>query len=124
MARVVVSKTTVKGPYPTMPVSANALDLAMTAAQANGTPDNENYVEFRGKGLLIVQNTHATNAYTFTLNSAPDRRQRSGDLTEYSVGAGEIAAFLLKEEGWRQTNGRLHLEAENAAVKFGFIPLS
>jgi hypothetical protein len=118
MPRTALTKITPKGPYPGT-VAANDLDIAQTAADVG----NMNAFPMGGDDLLIVQNTHASNAYTFTLTSIADSHGRTGDVTTYSLAAGEIAAFRLKQDGWKQTDGNMYLAAENAAIKFSVLAL-
>src|SRR3989304_7552491 len=125
MARVAVPASTVLGPYPTLPVAANALDMTWTAAEANGTPANENYITWQGsRMLLLVRNTDASVAYYFTLNSVADDKRRTGDVEQFDVGAGEVAAFMLKRPGWLQTSGQIHLEGENAVIEFAVVAVA
>lgn len=118
MARQTLTKTTIVGPYPAS-VPADSLDLNLQAAD----PVNFNQFSPGGDDLLIVQNSHAANPYTFTLTSAPDAFNRSGDITTYSLAAGEIAAFRVKTMGWVQTDGKVYLAGSNAAIKFAVVAL-
>jgi hypothetical protein len=72
---------------------------------------------------VIVQNTHAATLYTCTITSKADGLGRTGDIGPYDLAATEIAAFLLFRSGWRQDDGMLYFEANNAAVKFAVIPI-
>jgi hypothetical protein len=119
MARTTLTKTTVAGPWPTLQPAANSLDVTMTAADVA----NKNQFESSGYDLLIVENSDAANPYTFTLTSAADDKNRTGDITTYSLAAGEIGHFLIKNDGWRQSDGYVYLEGSNAAIKFGVIAL-
>ncbi len=118
MARQTIAKQTVVGPYPSLPVSANALDLTETAA------DTVNKDQFApsGNDLVIVHNTGAS-AYTVTFTSTADEQNRTGDVTTYSLGAGEIMAFRFKTAGWKQSDGYIYMEASNAAVKYAILQL-
>ena len=121
MARPTLTRTTPLGPFPTLPVSANALDVTMTAADAT----NNNQFVLDGPVLIVARNSGA-GARTITLTSVADAvtKNRTGDVTAYSIGAGETAAFLINDmAGWRQTDGYMYLEAEHAEVLFGIIRL-
>jgi len=118
MARASITPQVVVGAYPTLPVSANALDLAETAADVA----NKNQFAPSGDDLVIVHNTGAS-AYTVTFTSIADEFKRTGDISAYSVDAGEIAAFRFKKPGWNQADGKIYIEASNAAVKFAVIQL-
>lgn len=104
----------VKGPNPGT-VSAGDLHVAPTAADvANGN----SFVVSAGD-RVYVQNTHASSAFTFTLTSTVDERLRKGDITAYSLAAGEIARFDYGDLiGWAQPDGTVQLDATNAAIKY------
>lgn len=119
MARTTLTKTTLYGPYPSLPVTANSLDVTLTAADTG----NKNQFKASGDSLLIVQNSDGANPYTFTLTSVADSFNRTGDITTYSLAAGEVAVLRVKNDGWRQTDGYVYLEGSNAAIKFAVIDL-
>jgi len=73
--------------------------------------------------VLLAWNSDPTNPYTFTISSIADERNRTGDITTYSLAAGEIGAFRLKKAGWQQADGKCYLEASNAAIKFAVLAL-
>ena len=59
-----------------------------------------------------------------TLQPAADAQNRTGDISAYSIGAGEYACFKIDQTtGWKQTDGYLYLQANNAEVKIGAIRL-
>ncbi len=119
MPRTTLTKTTVLGPYPILPPAANALDVTFGAADI----PNKNQFAPSGDDLILAWNTDAVNPYTITITSAADDKNRTGDVSTYSIGAGEIAAFRVKTAGWTQADGKVYLEASNAAVKFAVMPL-
>jgi hypothetical protein len=94
--------------------------LVWTAADvANG-----NKVALTGKELVLAWNTHATTPYTVTMTSAADGLGRTKDITTESIAAGDIHQFGVPQlEGWRQSDGTLSLNAENAAIKFAIVRL-
>jgi len=99
--------------------TANAADLTMTAADAT----NKEQVALTGNELIIAHNTGAS-ARTITVTSVVDEMGRTGDVSAYSLGAGEYAVFgPFGTEGWRQTNSKLYFEANHAEVKFGVVKL-
>ena len=108
MARVTITKQVPVGAYPTLPVSADAA--------------NKNQFAPSGDDLVIVHNT-GVGANTITFTSMVDEFKRTGDITAYSVGAGEIAGFRFKSPGWMQSDGYVYIEASNAEVKFTVIQL-
>ncbi len=120
MARQLLTKTTVVGPYPTLQPAANSLDVTLTAADVA----NKSEFVMSGNDVLLVQNSDPTNPYTFTVSSVSDDLKRTGDITAYSLAAGEIAAFKFnKKKGWMQSDGKCYIEASNAAIKFAVLTL-
>jgi len=101
--------------------TANAADLTMTAADAS----NKEEVAFTGSEVVVAHNTDVS-AHTVTISSiADDDHGRTGDITSYSLGAGEYAVFgPFDLDGWRQSGGLLHFEADDATVKFGVVKLT
>ena len=120
MARQTLTKIAPLGSYPSLPISANAADLAWTAADAA----NKEQFAPSGNDLVLVWNTDAVNPYTVTITSVKDEKNRTGDITAYSIGANEIACFgPFKQAGWQQTDGKIYMEASNAAVKYAVLAL-
>lgn len=118
MARQTLTKQTPKGPYPTLPVTANALDVAFTAADPT---NKEQFVP--SNDILVLIKNDAVAAKTVTFTSVKDERNRTGDVTAYSVGAGEIAMFRFKKAGWMQSDGKIYMEAESSDIKYAVIQL-
>ena len=119
MARVLVAAATTPGAYPTLQPTANSQDVTFQAADAalgNYTPVVE------AKTLVLVQNI-AVGAKTVTFTSIVDTLNRTGDITAYSVGAGEIAIFgPFKAVGWSHS-GQVWMDGEDANIKFAVITL-
>jgi hypothetical protein len=88
-ARVLIAAQSVVGAYPTLPITANSLDLTETAGDAT----NGHYTPIvEAKTVVIAHNTNTgSTARTVTITSAPDAQGRTGDITAYSLGAGEIS---------------------------------
>jgi hypothetical protein len=117
MARTELTPTTPKGPYPALPPAADSLDFAWAAADVA----NKNQFTSSGRDLLLVNNTGAS-AYTVTITSIADALGRTGDISAYSLAAGDFAVFWVgAQAGWQQTDGKVYLEANNAAVKFAIV---
>lgn len=121
MPRVTVAPSIGAGTYPTLPVTANAMDLTLVAADVV----NKNQAAFNQASmlLLIFQNTHASAAGDVTIESAPDGLNREGDITDYSLAAGEIGFFFARRSGWRQEDGNLYFDGSAATILFGVIKL-
>lgn len=126
MARTTRNKTTLLGSYPTLPLAADSADLVLTAMSGSGGSNGDQIAwgDF-SRLLVIVQNSHATNAYTVTFTSVAGSStlNRTGDITTYSLAAGEIGVFIFERNGWFQSDSMLYCEASNAAVKIGAVGL-
>lgn len=121
MPRAVITPTTLTNGYPTLPVAANSLDVNFQAADAVNL--NQAAYGTAAALLLLVWNTHATNPGDFTVESAPDGLNREGDITDYSLAAGEVGAFYAPRSGWRQTDGNLYFDGSASTMKFAVIKL-
>jgi hypothetical protein len=128
MARAAITPFTPLGAYPDLPLVAGSVTVVPTAADAA----NLNAAAFGDAEelLVIALNTDVANTRTITITSVEDHRNRTGDITTYSIavapGSGEskIAIFgPFKREGWIQTDKRLYFEASNASVKFIVVKL-
>lgn len=119
MPRTDITVQVPKGPYPVLPVAANALDVTEQVADVA----NMNQFTFTGKELIIVRNINAA-AQTFTLTSVADEFGRTGDVTAFSLGAGEMAVFLATSlKGWQQSDGKFYLQGAHADIKFTILRL-
>jgi hypothetical protein len=119
MGRTTLTRTTPLGPYPTLQPAADALDLILTAADTT----NNNQILLDGPVIVVAHNTGVA-ARTLTITSSADAQNRTGDISAYSIGAGEYACFKIDQTtGWKQTDGYLYLQANNAEVKIGAIRL-
>jgi len=112
--------TTMKGPFEA--ITAGQATITLTAASAGADT-----FAATGRQLVICQNSHATNAYTVTITSTADESGRTGDITAYSLAAGEVAIFgvdLTTRPGWRNTStGAITITASNASVKISIVKL-
>lgn len=100
-------------------IAADAADLALTACDATNF---EQYAS-TGRELVFVYNSGA-GARTITFTSAPDELGRTGDITTYSLAAGEYAVFgPFPVRGWRQSNGYMYLQGSHAEVKVGVVTI-
>ena len=118
MARATLTKQIPLGPYPTLPLGAGAMTLTETAADAT---NKEQFVP-SGDDLVIAHNSGAS-AYTVTFTSVADGLRRTGDVSAHSIAAGAIAGFRFKKPGWMQPDGKVYIEASNAAVKWAVLQL-
>lgn len=119
MARTTLTKVSAGGNFPVIPLTADSADIPMTAADVG----NGNQFLPTGNELVIAHNTGAS-TYTVTITSIAAGNNRSGDITTYSMAAGDYAVFgPFRREGWLQSDGYVYLSASNTAVKFGIVTL-
>jgi hypothetical protein len=118
MARTAITSASIRQlEHQGVTVSAGAADLAMEAAD----DVNGNDVDCTGKEILIVENTDS-GAQTVTITAAPDEFGRTGAITTYSLDAGDYAIFgPFPTSGWRQTDGKLYIDASDALVYLGIL---
>lgn len=116
MARTPIVPTVPKGPHAGA-VAPLALNLAFVAADVA----NKHMAALSGKIILLAWNTDAS-SHNITLTSVADKFKRTGDVTNYAVGAGLIAAYVFDDAGgWSQADNSVYFEADNALVKFCVI---
>ncbi len=89
--------------FPTTPLSAGTAKMNFAAADSS----NFNYTPVvSGKTYLEILNTD-TIAHTVTLHTVVDAQNRTGDITAYSIPAGEVhkfGPFTSSPAGWVQTS--------------------
>ena len=128
MARVLVAAATgiPPGSYPALQPGAGSLALAWQAADASlyqYTP------LISGKTVVLAMNTDASNPYTVTFESVVDEKNRTGDITTYSLAAITVTTPVVavfgpfSTTGWNQSGNQLWFRASNAAIKFAVITL-
>lgn len=118
MARQTLTKTTPLGSLPSLPLVADSADIVFTSADAT---NKEQFVA-SGNDLVIAWNS-GVSTRTVTLTSVA-LNGRTGDISTYSLGAGDHAVFgPFQVGGWRQTDGKIYLEASHSDVKWAIIAL-
>jgi hypothetical protein len=121
MARLSITPTSVVAKYPALPLTANSADFTWTAAGASFA-DGAGF-QMTGKEILLVRNDNV-GAQTVTITSVEDKYGRTGNITTYSVGSGEYAAFpQFPKDGWAQADGQLYFAASAADVYFAVLRL-
>jgi hypothetical protein len=119
MARTAIAAQIPKGPFIQGQPAAGALDLVETA----GDVANGNSFVASGMDFLVVHNTDV-GAQTFSISSMPDAFGRSQDVTNYSMAAGKISVFNLRDtRGWIQADGNIYINAGNANIKFAVLKI-
>ena len=119
MARTALTIQSPPGKYPATPIAANGADFTWEAGDAG---DNNSF-KSTGREIVLVRNDNA-GAQTVTIHSMIDERNREGDITAYSIGAGEYAVFgPFPVAGWRQPDGTVHIDPSHADLKFAVLQL-
>lgn len=121
MARLTVTPMEPLGSYPDLPLTASSADLAFVVP---GTYTDGIGFANTGREILIVQNSGGS-AYTVTISSVA-YLGREGDITAYSLGAGEFGVFgPFDPKGWNQAaDGMVYAVGSNAAILFAVIKLA
>lgn len=113
MARQTLTKTVVPGPKP--------LTAATLVTWTAGDASNKEQAYLTERDVFLVWNTHASNAYTFTVTGVADQLGRTADIGATSLAAGAMRCFRPGYEGFGQTGGLIYMEVENAAVKWAIL---
>jgi hypothetical protein len=104
--------------YPTFPIAPDSLDVAFTVGDAvNGLE----YVA-TGRELVLMRNVNA-GPQTFTLKSVKDELNRTGDITTYSMGAGEFAPLYPPLKGFQQPDGKVYIDVSHNDVNIMVLRL-
>ena len=104
--------------YPPLPVAANSLDFAFTAGDAvNGLQ-----YQATGREVVLVRNINA-GSQTFTLLSVADEFGRKGDITTYSLAAGEFAVLIPPLKGFQQADGSVWIDVSHDDVHVAVLRL-
>lgn len=114
---VTTLSTEIKTPTlnPAPGAAANSLDFNFTAPAV--AVDGIDFVA-QGNEVIEILNGHATTAQTFTIASKADALGRTGDLTTYSLAAGESVALRLSTFGWADpSTGKILITMSDVTVK-------
>lgn len=118
MARTNIAAQTLDGPYPALPLTpgSNLTEVPADVGNGNSTPIVE------GKTIVVAHNVNVA-AKTITFTSVADDKNRSGDITAYSIAAGKIRIFgNFKVPGWTHS-GDLWIDSNHADVLLAVVTL-
>jgi len=114
-----ISTQTMKAPFDA--VTAGGIHFTWTAGNTGGDT-----VTITGREILLIWNSGAS-PYTVTIASQADEKGRTGDISAYSLAAGEFAYFtggLTNGSGWKNpSTSLLTITPSNAAVKWAVLKL-
>lgn len=115
MARQTITPQSVGSAWPTALTA-----LTWTAADAT----NFEQLAVTNRDILLIWNSHASTAYTVTIDPVTDpvTGRTVTTLSAVSVAAGGFKMIgPLAMEGFRNSSGYLTFQAENAAIKYAVI---
>ena len=95
----------------------DAADIVFLAADVA----NQEQFFSTGKEHILARNVGG-GPFLVNVDSVNDPFNRTGDIVDYSLGAGEFAIFgPFDRTGWRQPDGFIFFEANNVAIEFAVI---
>lgn len=120
MTRQVITAQSLLGAYPALPITPGAATLSQTS---NSDQTDRTTPLVDSKTLVTAHNSDS-GAQTITFTSVADSPyNRAGDITAYSLAAGEIAYFgPFKTAGWA-SSGQLLIDVSDAKVLLTVITL-
>lgn len=120
MPRTVVTKNENAKRYPVIPPAADSLEFAFVAT-SGGNNDGYEYVA-TGREVVLLRNT-GVGANTFGLLSVVDELGRKGDITAYSLAAGEFAVLIPPLKGFQQSDGRIWIDISSVEITICVLQL-
>lgn len=116
MARQEHSIALTSGSYPSLPPAPGSLDVALMAASIV-----EGELCVFVEDVIIVASNRGASTARVTIESAPGRDNRSGDIV-YDIGPDVAVGFgPFKAAGWIQADGNMYFRADNQTVYFGVV---
>ena len=113
-----VTVTTIKGPYPGT-VSADDLDVTWTGVTSGIA---EVTFTITGKEIALVYNATDEASCTVDFTSVADNMGRTGHITSYALGPGELAAFKFSNTvGWATSDRIVHASASVSCASFALL---
>lgn len=101
-------------------ITAGSADVVFTAGDVGGDT-----IACTGREIIIAFNSGAS-AYTITVSSVADEKGRTGDISAYSLAAGDYVALgvgLTNSQGWKNSSGNIAVSVSNAAIKWMVLRL-
>lgn len=114
-----ITVQSVDAPFDT--IAAGGADFTFGAGDAS----NGNTFACTGRELLLLSN-ESGGAATVTITSVDDEKNRSEDITNYSMADGDFAVFgvgLTNSKGWRSSSGTIRITVSDADLKVAVLRL-
>lgn len=109
----VLTKTSLKGPYPVDPSTAGGTTITWTSRSGGG----DEFV-YTGKEILLAWNNGATGTATVTVTSVKNAQNRTGDAAMASIATGAMVGFgqFDKADGWLASDGNIDVVASGTGA--------
>ncbi len=91
-----------------------------TLTFAAGDAVNFNSAAHTGREYVIARNTDGVAAHTLTVKSAA-LNNRTGDLTQSIPAGGFVVTQVFPVEGWQQSDGKLHIDVDDAQITLAVV---
>jgi hypothetical protein len=117
MAATTITVQEIVGPF----TAVTAGDLDITFAAMTITDGDE--FQCTGKEIVVIRNDNGA-AQTFAVSSEDDAYGRDGDITDYSLGAGEYAVLgvgLTNAAGWKDASSNILITPSSADLKIAVL---
>lgn len=114
MARTELTVQALSGSYPS---------AGSTLTYAAGDVANGNAFKMGGKELLLARNVSADTDYYITIDSVANALGRQADITEEDIAFGTTRVYgpFTDLKGWRQSDGMLYINVENADIELAVV---
>ena len=121
MVRLALTAQQLIGRYPVTPLTAGSADFVWTLSGADFADGFS--LPFTGKEIILFRNDNV-GVVTVTLNSTVDDKNRTGDITAYSLGIGDYVALgPFPKDGWHQADGKMYGAASVANISIAVLKL-
>lgn len=121
MTATVITPQTILGPFDANSGSPGYHDFTLAASTAATT----DAFTCTGRDILVAFNSGSV-PYTMTITSQVDEKHRTEDITDYSLAAGDYAAFgvgLTNGKGWMDSSKKITITTSNILVKVAVLRL-
>jgi hypothetical protein len=122
MTATVITPQTIIAPFGPTSGSAGAHDFTFAASTAATT----DAWTCNGADILIAYHSGSAGAHTLTIASQDDEKNRSENITDYSMAAGDFAQFgcgLTNSKGWKDSSGKITVTTSDAEIKLAVLRL-
>lgn len=111
-----ITPTQVLGPYPSLPVAVDSLDVPLSDISSGKT------IRY-SKPLILIFYNEGSATSLFITSTASSHNKRTGDIG-YSIESGDMACFLINNsDGWADGSGEITVSSNSAQLKLGVIEI-